>query len=409
MSPDCVDGTKRKKLRQRPVATVRSGLLLTGRAVSEEEKEVLAARLPRGEGSGKGRSWNAETRKRCILTQYPIMVGAAMEGEPCLAGLCSYGEKLSKGNLDVAAVVADRKAWFERIKRRWWDAVILWVTEMQGRQVPQHHLVVIGVPLEYAEMLSEHWVEVTEKSKAGYAPARYLPSGSQNAPQGLNAFQELRVKEQMAGYMFLELASASKAVLGYTGRGWGVWGNEGEVTYFNRLGGSEWPEGDERNVAIEDVRYFWQGLAAQVSGSPGGLLRLLLGWRPCGYALLTTSWDEDVAIGRQVSEYLEVTKAAASAEGWAAWIAANWIPGVIKRAGREWQGIPESVRLTVKQEVEQETGEVRQLLLLTWKERELKSLPVLVDGKVYPDEIREAERVQVFPLDEVHQGAWIDG
>ena len=210
MPPDFVDGTKRKKLRQEPVATVRSGLLLTGRVVGEEEKAVLAARLPRGEGSGKGRSWNAETRKRCILTQYPIMVGAAMEGDPCLAGLCSYGEKLSRGTLDLAAVVADRKAWFERIKRRWWDVVILWVTEMQGYQIPHHHLVVIGVPLEYAEYLSWHWVDVTKKSKAGYAPARHLPPESQNAPQRLNTFQELQAKEQMARYMSLELASASK-------------------------------------------------------------------------------------------------------------------------------------------------------------------------------------------------------
>ena len=96
-----------------------------------------------------------------------------------------------------------------------------------------------------------------------------------------------------------------------------------------------------------------------MSDSPGGLLRLLLGWSTCGYALLTTTWDEDVELGRRVSEYLEVTKAAASAERWEEWLAQNWIPGVIKRAGWEWQGIPGSVRLAVKQEVEQETGGIQ--------------------------------------------------
>ena len=47
---------------------------------------------------------------------------------------------------------------------------------------------------------------LTKKSWTGYMPAVYLPPGYPGAPNGLNAFQELRAKEQMARYMFLELA-----------------------------------------------------------------------------------------------------------------------------------------------------------------------------------------------------------
>ena len=401
MSSSGVHGTKRVQLREGPVAKVRGGLLHVGRALSEEDKAVLAARLKGHEGSGRRRSWNAGTRKRCILTQYPIMVGAEREGLPCLAGLCSYGDEEDLGavGMSVDGIVADRNKWFRRVKERWPEALILWVTEIKARGVPYHHLVVIGVPVSEAEELSRQWVAVTKKSRTGHMPAVYLPPGSRGAPNGLNVFQELRAKEQMVGYMFLELASASKAAQKwdyfgrfYTGRCWGVWGNERLAKQLDLTCGSEWLTGAARDIAIDEVRCFWMGLAAQASSSPAGLVRLLLGWSTCQYAVKTSTWAADVAQGQRVAERLEAVRARGSKEGWEAWLGEQWSPEVVMRQGREWQGEPESVRLEVVEGVPRwkEGGpDVDYYLDVVWNEWALDASHVRV-------------RQQSHLLDEVH-------
>ena len=231
-------------------------------------------------------------------------------------------------------------------------------------------------------------------------PAVYLPPGYPGAPNGLNAFQELRVKEQMARYMFLELASASKAAqkLGYTGRCWGVWGNERLAKQLDLTCGSEWLTGAARDIAIDEVRCFWMGLAAQASDSPAGLVRLLLGWSTCQYAVKTSTWAADVAQGRRVAARLEAVRARGSTEGWAAWLREQWSPEVVMRQGREWQGKPESVGLEVDVEGVAQRGryELEYYLDVVWKEWTLDAGHVRV-------------RQQRFTVDEVHHELLLRG